>query len=168
MQYPYSFNSEILTLEEVRQKYSAGPDTGVFTDGSAIPNPGPGGWGYVYVIKGEVISQGHGYDPDTTNNRMELTALIEALKSLPADAQLTMHSDSNLCVQTVNEWAPAWEKRGWKRKTGPIANLELVKELYALHKSHPLVKLSWIKAHNGWLWNEYADALSTAWAREEL
>ena len=69
---------------------------------------------------------------DTTNNRMELMAMIEGLRMLPADAETTLYSDSNLCVQTVNEWAAGWERRGWKRKTGPIANLELVKELWAL------------------------------------
>jgi ribonuclease HI len=162
------FESECLTLREVRTKYSAGPTTGVFTDGSSIPNPGPGGWGFVHVIEGEIVAERHGHHPDTTNNRMELTALIEAYKHLPVDAVVTMHSDSNLCVQTVNQWAASWERQGWKRKTGPIANLELVKELYHEHKRHPKVKLIWVKAHNGWLWNEYADALSTAWMRGSL
>lgn len=154
---------EIQSLQEVLRKYHAGPQTGVFTDGSAIPNPGKGGWGVVYVVEGKIIEQKCGHHPDTTNNRMELTGLIEGYKMLPTDASLTMYSDSNLCVQTVNQWAKSWEKNGWKRKSGPIANLELVQELYALHKTHPNVKLQWIEAHNGWLWNEYADALSTAW-----
>jgi ribonuclease HI len=162
------YETENLTTEEVLQKFSAGPDSGVFTDGSAMPNPGPGGWGVVYVLNGEIQEQKHGHDPDTTNNRMELTALIEAYRALPKEAELTIFTDSNLCVQTINEWAASWEKRGWKRKTGPIKNLELIKELYALSKEHPRVKLEWIKAHNGWLWNEYADSLSTAWARSKL
>ena len=162
------YDTENLTTEEVLQKYSAGPDTGVFTDGSAMPNPGPGGWGFVYVVNGKIIAQKHGHDPDTTNNRMELTGLIEAYGALPQDAQATIFTDSNLCVQTINDWAATWEKRGWKRKTGPIKNLELVQELYALAKSKPEVKLEWIKAHNGWLWNEYADSLSTAWARSSV
>ena len=63
-------------------------------------------------------------------------------------------------MQTVNEWAAGWEKRGWRRKTGPIANLELVKELYALKKQRPKVTIRWIKAHDGSRWNEYADALA--------
>ena len=100
-----AFESECLTLREVRTKYSAGPTSGVFTDGSSIPNPGPGGWGFVHVIEGEIVAERHGHHPDTTNNRMELTALIEAYKHLPVDAVVTMHSDSNLCVQTVNQWA---------------------------------------------------------------
>ena len=68
----------------------------------------------------------------------------------------------------MNEWAAGWENKGWKRKTGPIANLELVQELWALSKAHPKVKLEWVKAHNGWLWNEYADSLANAWNRSEL
>ncbi len=158
----------MMTLEEVLQSYSAGPQCGVFTDGGAQPNPGPGGWGYVYVEEGRVISQKHGHSPETTNNRMELMALINAFSALPDDATVEIFSDSELCVKTVNEWAAGWEKRGWKRSSGPIANLELVKELYSLSKSHPKVKLKWIKAHNGWLWNEYADSLSTAWTRSKL
>ena len=162
-------NDEIHTLEEVLSSYSEGPETGVFTDGSARPNPGPGGWGVVWVNNGEIIQQKHGQDPDTTNNRMELMALIEALKLLSdVEEPITVHTDSNLCVQTINQWAAGWEKRGWKRKTGPIKNLELVKELYALCQAKPNVELVWIKAHNGWLWNEYADSLATAWARKDL
>ena len=156
------------TVSQVLSRFSAGPTSGIFTDGSAQPNPGPGGWGYVHVVEGTIVGSGHGHTPDTTNNRMELTALIEAYKVLPADAVVDVYSDSNLCVQTLNQWAVNWEKRGWRRKDGEIANLDLVKELYALHKSHPGVKLQWIKAHNGWLWNEYADSLSTAWTRAEV
>ncbi len=163
-----SFGVQSLTLSEVLRKYKEGPDTGVFTDGGAQPNPGPGGWGVVYVVNGEIIDQKHGHDKDTTNNRMELTALIEGFKLLPPDAAITMYSDSDLCVKTINEWAPAWEKRGWKRKTGPIANLELVKELYALSRAKPGVKLQWIKAHNGFRWNEYVDSLASAWTRSDL
>ncbi len=159
---------ESLTLEEVLAKYSEGPSNGVFTDGSARPNPGPGGWGVVHVRDGKIISQRHGHDKQTTNNRMELTGLIEAFKILPKDEQIEIFTDSELCVNTINKWADAWAARGWKRKSGPIANLELVKELYAAAKAHPQVKLKWIEAHNGWLWNEYADSLSTAWTRKIL
>ncbi len=154
------------TLSEVLDSFFDGPDTGVFTDGGSQPNPGPGGWGAVWVESGEIIKQLHGQSPQTTNNIMELTALIEAYKVLPEDAEITVYSDSDLCVKTINEWAAGWEKRGWKRKTGPIKNLELVQELYALANAHPKVKLQWIKAHNGYRWNEYADSLSTAWTRE--
>lgn len=157
-----------IPVREVLSRFSEGPQTGIFTDGAARPNPGPGGWGLVYVENGEIIEEKFGHEEHTTNNRMELTALIEAYKLLPADKEITIFSDSELCVKTINEWAKAWKARGWKRKTGPIKNLELVQALYELHCSHPNVSLKWIKAHNGWLWNEYADALATAWARDEL
>jgi ribonuclease HI len=156
---------ELLSPEEVLRRFSAGPRTGVFTDGSCEGNPGPGGWGFVWVEDGEIIAEDSGVDPDTTNNRMELTALIAAYRALPGDAEITVYSDSQLCVKTVNEWAAGWEKRGWRRKSGPIANLELVKELYALARAHPKVSLRWIKAHDGSRWNEYADALAAAYMR---
>jgi ribonuclease HI len=150
-----------VTPEDALRLYSAGPKRGVFTDGSCEGNPGPGGWSAVWVEDDRVVEERCGDATDTTNNRMELTAMIEGLRMLPPDADMTLYSDSNLCVQTANEWAAAWEKRGWKRKTGPIANLELVKELYALARQRPRVAIRWIKAHDGSRWNEYADALAT-------
>jgi ribonuclease HI len=159
---------EHLTVAEVLERYHDGPDDGVFTDGSSIPNPGPGGWGAVYVRDGEVVAQAHGYEPDTTNNRMELRALIAALELVPEGTPATIHTDSNLAVRTLTEWAPGWERRGWRRKTGPVENLDLVKPLYEALKERPELELVWIKAHAGSRWNEYADALATAWAREEL
>jgi ribonuclease HI len=154
---------ELLTPEEVLARYSGGPQTGVFTDGSCEGNPGPGGWGFVWVEDGRIRAEDSGSHPATTNNRMELTALIAAYRALPGDARIDVYSDSQLCVKTVNEWAAGWEQRGWRRKTGPIANLELVKELFALARAHPGVTLRWIKAHDGTRWNEYADALASAY-----
>lgn len=159
---------EVLTLREVLERYHSGPQTGIFADGSARPNPGPGGWGVVHVVNGNIKAQLHGHDQDTTNNRMELTALIAAYKLLSPEDEIEIFTDSDLCVKSINEWAKSWEKRGWKRKDGPIKNVEMVKELYYLAQSRPRVKLRWIKAHDGSLWNEYADALSTAWLRSEL
>ena len=158
--------NELLSPEEVLTRYDAGPKTGLFTDGSCEGNPGPGGWGVVWVEDDEIRAEKSGRDPSTTNNRMELAALIAAYEMLPEDARVTVHSDSQLCVKTVNEWAAGWEKRGWRRKSGPIANLELVKRLYALALAHPGVKLEWIRAHDGSKWNEYADALANGFMRE--
>ncbi len=161
-------SSQSLTVAQVLVEFADGPATGVFTDGSSVPNPGPGGWGAVYVVDGDVIGQAYGHDPDTTNNRMELTALIEGVALVPEGSSVTMYSDSNLCVQTVNTWAAGWERNGWKRKSGPIKNLDLVQELYRLAKARPEITFTWIRAHDGSRWNEYADALSTAWNRSEL
>ena len=157
---------EVLSTDEVLQRFSGGPTTGVFTDGSCEGNPGPGGWGFVWVEDNEVIREDRGVDAATTNNRMELAALIAAYESLPTDCTVTVYSDSQICVKTVNEWAAGWEKRGWRRKSGPIANLELVQKLYAVAGTHPHVTLQWIKAHDGSRWNEYADALASAYMLE--
>ena len=154
---------ELLTPEEVLAKHTSGPKTGVFTDGSCEGNPGPGGWGFVWVEDDEIRTEASGNSPATTNNRMELTALIEAYKALPPDAETTIFSDSEICVKTINEWAAGWEARGWRRKTGPIKNLELVQALYRLAMAHPRVTLRWIRAHDGSRWNEYVDALANAY-----
>jgi len=161
-----AWRGPVLSPEEVLERYTSGPKTGVFTDGSCEGNPGPGGWGYVWVEDDAILAQDSGHDHATTNNRMELVALIEAYRRLPEETEITVYSDSQLCVKTVNEWAPGWERRGWKRKTGPIANLELVQSLYALARGHPKVRLQWIRAHDGSRWNEYADALATTYLRE--
>jgi len=139
------------------------PDTGVFTDGSASPNPGPGGWGVVWVERNEVLAERSGHEPRTTNNRMELMALIVAFEMLPAESALTVYSDSRLCVDTVTKWAPKWERKGWKKDGGEIKNLELVQRLMVATRARPNVRLEWIAAHVGHRWNEHADGLATAW-----
>ena len=159
---------ENLTRAEVLTKYEDGPRSGVFTDGSSIPNPGPGGWGMVWVENGAIKAEEHGREASTTNNRMELTALIHAYRALPEDAEVTVHTDSRLCLDTITKWAPGWERKGWKRKGEPLKNLDLVKELLALYRAHPGCPLQWIAAHNGYRWNEYADALASAWRRTEV
>ena len=157
---------ELLTPQQVLARFRGGPRTGVFTDGSCEGNPGRGGWGWVWVEDDEIRGEGHGADPATTNNRMELTGLIQAYRALPPDLEIDVHSDSELCVKTINEWAVGWEARGWRRKSGPIANLELVQELYRLARAHPGARLRWIKAHDGTRWNEYVDALAASYLLE--
>ena len=157
---------ENLNVAEVLAKYSDGPLEGVFTDGAAEPNPGPGGWGAVYVANNEVVDERWGHEPHTTNNRMELSALINGCALVPEGKQAVLYTDSQLCVSTINEWASGWEARGWKRKGGEIKNLELVQELYGICKRRPELELRWIAAHSGNRWNEYADALATAYRRK--
>jgi ribonuclease HI len=159
---------ENLSVAEVLAKYSAGPTDGVFTDGAAEPNPGPGGWGVVYVVGGSIVSERHGHEPHTTNNRMELRALIEGCALVPEGTKAVIYTDSQLCVNTITLWAKGWEARGWKRKGGEIKNIELVKELYALFARRSELELRWIQAHSGYRWNEYADALATAYRRSKL
>jgi ribonuclease HI len=155
-----------LTIAEVMASFTEGPDTGVFTDGASEGNPGPGGWGAVYVREGQVVEEAHGSDPYTTNNKMELTALIAGLRMVPLDATVDVYTDSQLIVNIVTKWADGWKARGWtKKSTGPIANLDLVKEAHALYQERPGARLQWIKAHSGFRWNEYADALATSYRR---
>jgi ribonuclease HI len=134
--------------------------SGVFTDGSASPNPGPGGWAAVYVVDDEVIDQRTGSEAHTTNNRMELVALLRGLEMVPPGTPATLYSDSNLAVQTLNEWASGWERRGWRRRTGPVENLDLVRPLFEAVRSRPEIEVRWIKAHAGHRWNELADRLA--------
>ena len=156
-----------LTVAEVLDSFTEGPDTGVFVDGAAEGNPGPGGWGAVYVVDGEVIDEAKGSDPHTTNNKMELTALIAGLRMIPPAATIDVYTDSQLVVNIVTKWAAGWEARGWtKKSSGPIANLDLVKEAYALARERPGARIQWIKAHSGFRWNEYADALATSYRRQ--
>ena len=155
------------TPQQVLERYHGGPQDGVFTDGSCSGNPGPGGWGAVRVLRGRVVEERSGDEPNTTNNRMELTAMIEGLRMLAPDEAAVVYSDSLLVVNTLTKWAKGWEQRGWKRKEGPVKNLELVQRAWQLAQERPRARFEWIKAHDGSRWNEYADALATGYLREE-
>ena len=147
-------------LERMLQRHVAGPSEGLFTDGGCSGNPGPGGWGTVRVRDNRVVARMRGEHPSTTNNRMELTALLAGYRMVDPGDEATIWSDSQLCVNTVNEWAAGWARRGWRRKGGEIKNLDLVRPLYELSLSRPKVRLRWIKAHDGSRWNEYVDLLA--------
>jgi len=155
------------TPADVLARYHGGPQDGVFTDGSCSGNPGPGGWGAVRVRAGRIIEERSGNEADTTNNRMELTAMIEGLRMLAPDESTTVYSDSQLVVNTLTKWAKGWEQRGWKRKEGPVKNLELVQRAWQLAQERPRARIEWIKAHDGSRWNEYADALATGYLRDK-
>ncbi|HEX2026463.1 MAG TPA: ribonuclease H [Nitriliruptorales bacterium] len=157
-----------VTLDEVLATYEAGPDSGVFTDGSANPNPGPGGWGAVYVVEGEIVDRAYGHEPATTNNRMELTAVIHGCDLVPHGTTATVYTDSRLVHDTIANWAAGWERRGWKRTRGEVQNLELVQAAYRRFTERSELSIAWVPAHAGYRWNEYADALSTAYLRERL
>jgi ribonuclease HI len=158
-----------LTLAESLSTFHDGPQTGVFTDGSSEGNPGPGGWGAVLVVDGQVVAQDYGAEPHTTNNRMELTAMIAGLGMVPPATPTDVYTDSELVVNILTKWAQGWKERGWKKTSpGPIANLELVQRAFELAQSKPHANIRWIKAHIGNRWNEYADSLATAYRRDEL
>lgn len=156
-----------LTIAEVLAMFHDGPQTGVFTDGASEGNPGPGGWGAVLVVDGRVVAEDYGSETHTTNNRMELRAMIAGLEMVPPDTPTNVYTDSQLIVNILTKWAAGWKANGWKKKSpGPIANLELVKRAYELAQAKPQARIQWIKAHIGYRWNEYADALATAYRRE--
>ena len=109
-----------------------------------------------------VLWSDRGTSARTTNNRMELRAMIGALKRVPEGGEAVLYSDSNLCVRTLNEWAEGWEAKGWVRAKGePVMNADLVREALALRRARPAVRIRWIRAHDGATWNEYADRLAS-------
>ena len=163
-----SFRGASLTVAQVLERYSSGPQTGVFTDGSCSGNPGPGGWGVVYVMDGKILAQDYGDDAATTNNRMEFTAMIRGLEMLGPSEAMDVYTDSQLVVNTLTQWAAGWQRNGWRRRDGEVKNLDLVRRAYEIYRERPEVRLQWIKAHDGSLWNEYADALATAYLRAEV
>lgn len=127
----------------------------LWTDGSAEPNPGPGGFAVVEVIGGEAKPVVLGKEEESTNIRMEGKALIEAMK-YAGEQGCEIHTDSEFWINVLKKWAPTWESSGWKKKSGPIKNLEIVKELWRLYHEYP-VSLHWVKGHVGIEFNELAD-----------
>jgi ribonuclease HI len=101
----------------------------VYTDGACDPNPGPGGWSAIFSVDGVKTRVLRGGEPATTNNRMELTAALRALESLPAQATVTIYTDSQYLMRGITRWLPGWVKRGWKRAGGTLANEDLWKAL---------------------------------------
>jgi len=136
------------------------PRIEAYTDGACSGNPGPGGWG-VLLRKGSYEKELCGGEAETTNQRMELTAAIEALKALKRPGlELTVYSDSQYVVKGMNEWMDGWKARGWKGSNKKlVANLELWQELDRLAALHQ-VSWEWVKGHSGHPGNERADGLA--------
>ena len=136
----------------------------IYTDGACRGNPGPGGWGAILVYNGheKELSGGH---PETTNNRMELTAAIQALAALNRPCTVTLTSDSKYLTDAINlGWARGWQARGWRKADkSPALNADLWEELLTLLDRHD-VTFVWVKGHNGHPYNERCDALATAYA----
>ncbi|MGB0238788.1 MAG: ribonuclease HI [Cycloclasticus sp.] len=131
----------------------------IYTDGACRGNPGIGGWGASLRYNG-AHKEIYGGELDTTNNRMELTAVIEALKALKQPSDLIIHSDSKYVLSGINEWLPNWKKRNWKTANRkPVKNVDLWQQLDALIQSHT-IKWVWVKGHSGNAGNERADELA--------
>lgn len=134
----------------------------IYTDGGADPNPGPGGWGVILIHEAtQSIRELSGRNPNTTNNRMELTAAIEALAALKRPCAVTLYTDSEYLRRGITEWMPGWAARGWKRKGGQIQNVDLWRRLSEQAERHE-VDWQWVKGHAGIDYNERADQLATA------
>ena len=131
----------------------------IFTDGACKGNPGPGGWGALLRFGAEE-REIFGGEPDTTNNRMELTAVIEALAALKRRCEVTIHTDSQYVQKGITEWIHNWKVRGWKTAgKAPVKNADLWRRLDALASKHH-VHWKWVRGHSGHAENERADVLA--------
>lgn len=131
----------------------------IFTDGACRGNPGPGGWGAI-LRYGTVEKEISGHDPYTTNNRMELMAVIEALRALKEPCLVDLHTDSRYLKDGITSWIHAWKRNGWKTSTKePVKNRDLWEELDGLSTKHE-VRWHWVPGHRGHPENERCDTLA--------
>jgi ribonuclease HI len=131
----------------------------IYTDGACSGNPGPGGWGAL-LRSGDQEKELSGYDPATTNNRMELMAVIEALRALKRPVAARVHTDSQYVQKGISEWIHGWKRRGWKTADRqPVKNADLWQTLDALTVGHTIEWL-WVRGHAGHVENERVDALA--------
>jgi len=130
----------------------------IYTDGACDPNPGFGGWGVVLLHKGK-YKELSGGEPNTTNNRMEMMAAIKGLEALKRPCTVTVHTDSQYLKNGITSWLPAWKRKNWKRKTGPLKNVDLWQRLDALVQEHE-VDWRWVRGHAGDVLNERCDQIA--------
>lgn len=139
---------------------SARPPVEIFTDGACKGNPGPGGWGAVLRF-GDSERELAGSAALTTNNRMEMTAVIEALAALKRPCAVTLTTDSRYVIDGITKWVPAWQKNGWRTADKkPVKNADLWQALQAAAKPHQIA-WRWVKGHAGHPDNERADRLAS-------
>lgn len=133
----------------------------IWTDGACRGNPGPGGWGAVLKY-GDVVAEIRGSDGDTTNNRMELQAVIEALEALKRPCTVVVRTDSKYVQNGITKWIAGWQRNNWKTAAGsPVKNKDLWMRLQSACNTHQ-VGWEWVKGHNGDQYNERADTLATS------
>ncbi len=147
-----------------RRASAAIPDTEgkviqIYTDGACRGNPGPGGWGAILEYDGREREM-FGGERSTTNNRMELTAVIEALSALKRPCRVVLHTDSQYVQKGITEWISGWKARGWRTASKePVKNVDLWKRLDEVVRSHH-IDWVWVRGHSGHDGNERADALA--------
>ncbi len=129
----------------------------IYTDGGCVPNPGVGGWAAV-LLSGDRRREISGGETDSTNNRMELTAAIEALTALKRPCEVVLHTDSEYVKKGITEWMKKWKRNGWKTRSGPVKNVDLWQQLDEQVERHH-VKWQWVRGHSGVEENERCDEL---------
>src|SRR3954471_24562523 len=135
----------------------------VWTDGACRGNPGPGGWAAIVVAAGRDEGELTGGAPQTTNNRMEYTAALEGLRSLPAGSRACIVTDSRLVLDSMTKWIHGWKRKGWKTAGGdPVKNQDLVRALDEEMARHAEVRWHWVRGHAETELNERADELAVA------
>ncbi len=132
----------------------------IYTDGACSGNPGPGGWGAILRHR-DIEKELCGGEAETTNNRMELTAVIEALKAIKKPCLITLYTDSRYVMDGVTQWLPKWKSNNWKtaNKKSAVKNIDLWQQLDELTQKYD-IKWVWVKGHNGHPENERVDELA--------
>ena len=134
------------------------PRVTIYTDGACQGNPGPGGWG-VILRTGRYEKELSGGETDTTHNRMELRAALEALRALTEPCQVTLYTDSEYLQKGITLWMPNWKRRNWRRKGGKLANVDLWMKLDEEISRHE-ISWRWVRGHAGNTFNERVDKLA--------
>ncbi len=134
------------------------PHVAIYTDGACSPNPGPGGWAALLKFKDQEKTL-TGVERQTTNNRMELSAAVAALKALKRPCQIDFYTDSEYLKRGITEWLPGWRRRNWRRKAGSLANVDLWQALDQAIMEHQ-INWYWVRGHAGHPENERVDRLA--------
>lgn len=133
----------------------------IYTDGACSGNPGPGGWGVVMRWNGHE-KELNGGEAETTNNRMEMMAVIKALEAIKGKPKIELYTDSKYVMHGITEWIEGWKARGWKTAAKkPVKNVDLWQEIDTLVSEHTIT-FHWVKGHDGHPENERADSLAVA------
>lgn len=137
---------------------SALPEVVIYTDGACDPNPGRGGWAALIITVNRKMEIS-GREDESTNNRMELTAAIRALRALKESSSVTIYTDSQYLQKGIGEWLPGWIRKNWRTTSGKVANRDLWEELIAAEKPHT-VRWEWLRGHDGDPNNQRVDQLA--------
>jgi len=145
-----------------------GSSWSVFGDGACSGNPGPGGWGTIVVPPDGKPVELHGGEVRTTNNRMELMAVLKGLSRVPSDAQVEVTSDSQYVVRGASSWLASWKRKGWKTSTGGLVSNQDLWESIDAEKDRLVLSWNWVNGHAGHPQNERCDQLARQGAREAV